>query len=142
MQSVSPDAERKLYVAQTTADLREEAEKIRRELVGRGHKVLPSQPLSMLGDELLPQVSDYLSESSMSIHPVGKAYGVVPEGESESLIAIQNRLAAQKSQSGSSIVYLDSSMWRSRWQQVVVQALKTVPDLYAGSEIIQGQLPD
>ena len=35
----------------------------------------------MLGDELLPQVSDYLSESSMSIHPVGKAYGVVPEGE-------------------------------------------------------------
>ena len=144
VQSVSPDAETKtIYVAQTTADLREEAEKIRRELIGRGHKVLPSQPLSMLGDELLPQVSDYLSESSMSIHPVGKAYGVVPEGESESLIAIQNRLAAQKSQSGG----LDRVVWippdveiKDERQNEFVQALKTVPDLYAGSEIIQGQL--
>ena len=144
VQSVSPDAETKtIYIAQTTADLREEAEKIRRELVGRGHKVLPSQPLSMLGDELLPQVSDYLSESSMSIHPVGKAYGVVPEGESESLIAIQNRLAAQKSQSGG----LDRVVWippdveiKDERQNEFVQALKTVPDLYAGSEIIQGQL--
>lgn len=143
-QSISPDGDTKtIYVAQTTADLRDEAEKIRRELIGRGHRVLPTQPLSMLGDELLPQVTDYLSESSMSIHPVGKAYGVVPEGESESLIAIQNRLAAQQSQSGS----LDRVVWippdieiRDERQNDFVQSLKTVPELYAGSEIIQGQL--
>lgn len=132
-----------IYVAQTTADLREEAEKIRRELIGRGHKVLPSQPLSMLGEELLPQVNDYLNESSLSIHPVGKVYGVVPEGESESLIAIQNRLAAQQAQKGG----LDRVVWippdveiDDDRQNDFVQALKTVPDLYAGSEIIQGQL--
>ena len=140
---ISDDESKTIYIAQTTADLRDEAEKIRRELIGRGHKVLPSQPLSMLGDELLPQVADYLNESSLSIHPVGKAYGVVPEGESESLIAIQNRIAAQKAKQGG----LDRVVWippdveiNDQRQNEFVQALKTVPDLYAGSEIIQGQL--
>ena len=143
LSAVSNTDSKTIYVAQTTADLREEAEKIRRELIGRGHKVLPSQPLSMLGDELLPQVNDYLNESSLSIHPVGKVYGVVPEGESESLIAIQNRLAAEKAQRGG----LDRVVWippdveiDDDRQNEFVQALKTVPDLYAGSEIIQGQL--
>jgi hypothetical protein len=141
--AVSDSDSKTIYIAQTTADLREEAEKIRRELIGRGHKVLPSQPLSMLGDELLPQVNDYLDESSLSIHPIGKVYGVVPEGESESLIAIQNRLAAQRAQQGE----LDRVVWippdvkiDDERQNEFVQALKTVPDLYAGSEIIQGQL--
>ncbi len=143
-QSVATDGDTKtIYLAQTTSDLAGEAEKIRRELIGRGHKVVPSQPLSMVGDELLPQVTDYLSESSLSIHPVGKSYGIVPEGESESLVAIQNRLAAEKTQAGD----LDRVVWIPRdmeiadeRQQDFLQGLKTAPDLYAGAEIIQGQL--
>lgn len=132
-----------VYLAQTTSDLADEAEKIRRELIGRGHKVLPTQPLSMVGDELLPQVNDYLSESSLSIHPIGKSYGIVPEGESESLVAIQNRLAAESTQAGN----LDRVVWIPRdmevadeRQQDFLQGLKTTPNMYAGAEIIQGQL--
>jgi hypothetical protein len=97
----------------------------------------------MVGDELLPQVADYLSESSLSIHPVGKSYGIVPEGESESLVAIQNRIAAEKTQTAD----LDRVVWIPRdleitdqRQQDFLQGLKTAPDLYAGAEIIQGQL--
>ena len=143
-QSAITDGETKtIYLAQTTSDLAGEAEKIRRELIGRGHKVLPAQPLSMIGDELLPQVNDYLSESSLSIHPIGKSYGIVPEGESESLVAIQNRLAAETTQAGD----LDRVVWIPRdmeisdeRQQDFLQGLKTTPDLYAGAEIIQGQL--
>ena len=144
VQSVVTDGDTKtIYLAQTTSDLAGEAEKIRRELIGRGHKVVPSQPLSMVGEELLPQVADYLSESSLSIHPVGKSYGIVPEGESESLIAIQNRLAAEKTHAGD----LDRVVWIPRdleiadeRQQDFLHGLKTAPDLYAGAEIIQGQL--
>ncbi|MGI9468415.1 MAG: serine/threonine-protein kinase [Rubripirellula sp.] len=144
VQSAVTDGDTKtIYLAQTTSDLAGEAEKIRRELIGRGHKVVPSQPLSMVGDELLPQVTDYLSESSLSIHPVGKSYGIVPEGESESLVAIQNRLAAETTQAGD----LDRVVWIPRDMEIVderqqdfLQGLKTAPDLYAGAEIIQGQL--
>ena len=78
-----------VYLAQTTSDLQPEVEKIRRELIGRGHKVVPSQPLSMVGDNLMPQVAEYLSESTLSIHPVGKSYGIVPEGANESMVEIR-----------------------------------------------------
>jgi len=132
-----------VYLAQTTSDLQPEVEKIRRELIGRGHKVVPSQPLSMVGDDLLPQVSDYLSESSLSIHPVGKAYGIVPEGASESMVEIQNRLAAEQTGKSS----LNRVVWIPRdievkddRQQTFLDDLKTTPEMHAGAEIVQDHL--
>jgi len=132
-----------VYLAQTTSDLQPEVEKIRRELIGRGHKVLPSQPLSLVEDDLLPQVAGYLSESSLSIHPVGKSYGIVPEGASESVVEIQNRLAAEQTGNGS----LNRVVWIPRdikvkddRQQTFLDELKTTPEMYAGAEIVQDHL--
>ena len=132
-----------VYLAQTTSDLQPEVEKIRRELIGRGHKVVPSQPLSMVGDDLMPQVAEYLSESALSIHPVGKSYGIVPEGADESMVEIQNRLAAEQTGKSS----LNRVVWIPRdieikdaRQQTFLDGLKTTPEMYAGAEIVQDHL--
>ena len=37
-----------------------------------------------------------LARCRMSIHPVGKSYGLVPEGASLSLLEIQNELAIER----------------------------------------------
>ncbi|MEO1998655.1 MAG: serine/threonine-protein kinase [Planctomycetaceae bacterium] len=141
--SLSHEGAKTVYLAQTTSDLQPEVEKIRRELIGRGHKVLPSQPLSMVGDDLLPQVSEYLSESSLSIHPVGKSYGIVPEGAHESMVEIQNRLAAEQTGKSS----LNRVVWIPRdiqvnddRQQTFLDNLKTTPEMHAGAEIVQDHL--
>ena len=141
--SVGLEGGKTVYLAQTTSDLQPEVEKIRRELIGRGHKVVPSQPLSMVGDDLLPQVAEYLSESAFSIHPVGKSYGIVPEGESESMVEIQNRLAAEQTGKSS----LNRVVWiprdievKDERQQTFLDGLKTTPEMYAGAEIVQDHL--
>ena len=141
--SLGQTAGKTVYLAQTTSDLQPEVEKIRRELIGRGHKVLPTQPLSMVGDDLVPQVAGYLSESALSIHPVGKSYGIVPEGENESMVAIQNRLAAEQTTKSR----LNRVVWIPRdveiddeRQQTFLEGLKTSPELYAGAEIVQDHL--
>ena len=132
-----------VYLAQTTSDLQPEVEKIRRELIGRGHKVVPSQPLSMVGDDLLPQVTEYLSESALSIHPVGKSYGIVPEGADESMVEIQNRLAAEQTgkSSLSRVVWIPRDIEiKDERQQTFLDGLKTTPEMYAGAEIVQDHL--
>jgi serine/threonine protein kinase len=136
---------RTIFLAQTTSDLQPETEKIRRELIGRGHRVLPSKPLTLLGETLAEEVAECLNESSFAIHPVGQSYGIVPEGESESLVAIQNRLAAQHV--GHSdlqrLVWIPKQLdIKDSRQQLFLEELKTKPELFAGAEIIQDHLPN
>ena len=132
-----------VYLAETTSDLQSEVEKIRRELIGRGHKVVPSQPLSLVGDDLMPRVTEYLRESALSIHPVGKSYGIVPEGADESMMEIQNRLAAEQTGKSrlSRVVWIPRDLEiKDKRQQIFLAGLKTNPDMYAGAEIIQDHL--
>ena len=129
-----------VFLANSTSDLQPEVDKIRRELVGRGHNVVPNRVLATIGHELEPQVLSYLEESDLSIHLVGASYGMVPEGSDESIVAIQNRLAADRAtESG-----LERVVWIPRdiqisdnRQQTFLEELKTSPAMHAGAEIIQ-----
>jgi serine/threonine protein kinase len=129
-----------VFLANSTSDLQPEVDKIRRELVGRGHSVVPNRVLATIGHELEPQVLSYLEESDLSIHLVGASYGMVPEGSDESIVAIQNRLAADRAtESG-----LERVVWIPRdiqisdnRQQTFLEELKTSPAMHAGAEIIQ-----
>ena len=129
-----------VFLANSTSDLQPEVDKIRRELVGRGHTVVPNRVLATVGHELEPQVLNYLDESDLSIHLVGASYGLVPEGSEESIVAIQNRLAANRaSESGlQRVVWIPQDIQVSdNRQQEFVEELKTSPEMHAGAEIIQ-----
>jgi TIR domain len=90
-----------VYLAETTADLSEEALEIRRDLKCRGFSVLPSSELSNQAQELKEQVSGYLKRSVLSIHMVGNDYGPIPEGEIvKSKQWIQHDLAMEREKSG------------------------------------------
>ncbi|MCP4657265.1 MAG: hypothetical protein GY856_17790, partial [bacterium] len=89
-----------IYLAETTSDLREGRELIRRELRQRGYRVLPERPLPAAAAELEAQVREELAGCRLSIHPVGRSYGEVPEGAVESLVALQNELAIERGAEG------------------------------------------
>lgn len=86
-----------VYLAETSYDLREERDAIRRDLQQHGHQVLPQQPLSLLADELTHSIPEALAQCSMSIHLLGRNYGVVPEGATRSTVDLQNELAGRRS---------------------------------------------
>jgi len=86
-----------VYLAETTSDLAQQAEEIKRDLRGRGYSVLPAATLPDTSERLTAEVRDALKRSSLSVHLVGRNYGAVPEGAGEKSKAwLQHELAMQR----------------------------------------------
>src|SRR3954466_4089858 len=78
-----------VYLAMTTAELRDERESIRRELEQGGYVGLPNKPLPFAAAEIEAQVREDLGRCRMSVHMVGQTYSLVPEGGRSSLVEMQ-----------------------------------------------------
>ncbi len=89
-----------IFLAETTSDLREQREAIRRDLLQHGHMVFPSRTLPLVASELKETLREDLSQCEVSIHLVGKNYGLVPEGGAESMVEIQNEMAVERAEQG------------------------------------------
>src|SRR6185295_6701433 len=61
-----------IYLAETSFDLREEREAIKRDLVRNGYEVLPDQPLPLLAADFNHIVRDQLSRCTLAVHLIGK----------------------------------------------------------------------
>jgi hypothetical protein len=93
--SAAPDPNRRwVYLATTTSDVADERDRIKRELLERGHVVLPDAPLPILARDVETLVRDCLAKCTIAIHLLGQRYGVTPEDSSESIPALQVRLTA------------------------------------------------
>jgi hypothetical protein len=84
-----------VYLAETSHDLREERETIKRDLIRNGFEVLPDRPLPLVSGDFDAMVREQLKRSKLSIHLIGHNYGVIPEGASRSVIERQQELAAE-----------------------------------------------
>jgi hypothetical protein len=94
--AAAPATAATVYLAETTSDLTEQRDSIKRELTQRGYQVAPDKSLPLVGSAFAREVQEYLSRSKLSIHLIGEHYGIVPEGESRSVIQLQNDLAAMR----------------------------------------------
>lgn len=146
-QEVSPAApnphRRWVYLATTTSDVTEERDRIKRELLERGHVVLPDAPLAMVSRDVETMVRECISKCSIAIHLLGQRYGITPEDSSESIPALQVRLSADWA--------LGTDLQRLIWvpggaesadarQRAFVQQLQEDPALHHRAEIIEGNL--
>jgi hypothetical protein len=85
-----------VYLAATTLELQPERDKIRRELLERGHRVLPDAPLPTLSSEIESAVKACLDQSTVAVHLLGRHYGTTPEDAAESVPALQVRWSAEQ----------------------------------------------
>ena len=145
-----PDAdalplEKKVYLAETTADVSPERDRIRRELQQRGYYVLPDRELSRSAAEFERQVKEHLSRCALSVQLVGSTYGLIPEGEEErSIIRIQEELAARRGtedNSFSRLIWMPPGLEpQGNRHRAFVEALHT--SLGAGAELLQTSVED
>jgi hypothetical protein len=119
-----------VFLAETTSDLREQREAIKRDLQQHGHAVLPARSLPQAAPELTVAVRQDLALCRLSIHMIGRNYSLVPEGGEESLLEIQNELAIERAKTGSfsRLVWIPPGFgwtrgwtsgrtcWRPRWR--------------------------
>ncbi len=98
--SSAPGEEEKkvVFLAECTIDRRDDRDNVKRELEGQGYRVLPKHPLPIEGQRLRREVQEILPEASLSVHLVGERFGMVPEGESKSVIQIQQEVVVADSQ--------------------------------------------
>ena len=134
-----------IFLAETTADLKEEREAIRRDLQQHGYTVLPARGLPMVASEMKTLIAEDLSQCRMSIHPIGRNYGFIPEGSDISLTEIQNELAIERGKQGGFVRLL----WIPAGKQIederqdrLVEELRTDPRMQRGADVLETILED
>lgn len=90
-----PVAKGTVFLAETSYELREEREGIKRDLVRSGYEVLPDRALPLVAPELDAVLREQLRRCKLSIHLIGQNYGIVPDGSTQSVVHWQQQLALQ-----------------------------------------------
>ena len=144
--SVFPRTLGTVYLAQTTRDLSEARDQIKRELQNRGYDILPERELPLISPSYEDEVRQRISRARLSVHLIGGSYGIVPEGAgSRSIVRLQNEIAAERSR--------DETFSRLLWMPVgltpqeTVQAefiehLRTDATTQKGAELLQTPLEE
>jgi hypothetical protein len=134
-----------VYLALTTSDLIDERDKIKRELLQNGFAVLPDQEPPLTAEDFQQTVRDYLQRCRLSVHLIGKHYGVVPEGEYRSILHLQHELALERNgHSGfKRLVWMPTALEPAdERQRKFVEQLQSSADPIKGSELLQIKLED
>ena len=141
--SAAADLMKTVFLAETTSDLRAERDRLRRELLEQGHRVLPDRSLPQVAGELEEVTRSCLEQCNFSIHLIGDRYGLVPEDAAASSIVIQNQLAAHES----SIRELPRIIWMPREvnptddrQAAFIESLVQDPKAQQGADVIRDTL--
>jgi hypothetical protein len=134
-----------VYLAETTSDLRERRDCVRRELVSQGYAVLPDQQLPQVESDCSAFVREQLKASKLSVHMVGEKYGAIPEGTSKSYVELQHELAIERAASGDfcRLIWMPPNlMIADETQRKFIERLETDSRCQAGADILKAPLED
>ncbi len=134
-----------VFLAETTSDLYLERDKIKRELLERGCKVVPDQPLPLHAVEFERAVRAALERSKLSIHLIGSNYGLIPEAAADSVVSLQNRLAAERSRAPEfeRLIWLPPNLAvNDERQQKFVAYLQNDSTAQAGAELLETSIEE
>jgi hypothetical protein len=137
-----------IYLAETGHDLSVQRNIIKRELQRHGYIVLPNQTLPGNANDFERIVRKDVEDASLSIHLIGSAYGEIPDGADRSIVDLQNRFAAEKSQKVSKeqfsrLIWISPTLSNaSERQKAFIDNIKRDVDAQEGAEILQTPLED
>jgi hypothetical protein len=135
-----------IFLAETTSDLREQCEAIKRDLQQHGYTVLPARALPLVASELRAAVRNDLAQCRMSIHLVGKSHSFVPEASAESLLQIQNELAIERGEQDddfSRLLWIPPGLQiEDERQRRLVEQLRLDPRMQKGADLLETSLED
>lgn len=137
-----PTPGRTVYLAATTSDVAESRDDLNRDLQRRGYRMLPDRDLPLVAEELSAAISNYLSESDLSIHLLGARYGARPEGEDRSIPDLQLDLAREFASRHelTQLIWMDQGLQPSEEEQVeLIQRLEAT-NVGSGVEVVRAPL--
>ena len=142
---VTPVKKESVFLAETTTDLKEQRDALRRDLQQHGYTVLPARGLPLVASEMKTSLEEDLAQCRMSIHLVGKNYGFVPEGSSSSLLEIQNELAIERGEKGNFVrlLWIPAGVQIEDARQAkVINDLRMDPRMHTGADLLETLFED
>jgi hypothetical protein len=138
------DTRNVVFLAETTVDRRDDRDNVQRELEGQGYAVLPKQPLPTEGQHLRKEVEGIMAQACVSVHLIGERFGMVPEGESKSVIEIQHELALEGSQQDRHcLIWLPPKLQTKEERQAeFVQTLRQEETIRTNMELLEAPLEE
>ncbi len=140
-----PSHKEAIFLAETTTDLKEQREALRRDLQQHGYTVLPARGLPLVATEMKTSLQEDLARCRMSIHLVGRNYGFVPEGSNASLLEIQNELAIERSEQGNFVrlLWIPTGLQvEDERQAKVINSFRMDPRLHGGADLLETLFED
>ncbi|MGA2420988.1 MAG: TIR domain-containing protein [Candidatus Acidiferrum sp.] len=134
-----------VFLAETTSDVREQRETLRRDLQQHGYVVFPMRPLPSVASEVKAAVSDDLARCQLSVLLVGKNHSSVPEGGMDSLLEIQNELAIERNKKGSfsRLLWIPPALKVEDERQIkFIERLRMDPRILDGADLLETFLED
>ncbi|HZF08945.1 MAG TPA: hypothetical protein VFE33_09170 [Thermoanaerobaculia bacterium] len=137
-----------VYLAETTFEMQEKRDAVKREIQGQGFAVLPDRPLPLLAAECAAVARADLARCLLSVHLVGRSYGIVPEGTAESLVSLQNELAVERASHGGTdgftrLLWLPPDLApEDERQRRFLDHLRTDPRLGNGADLLETPFED
>ena len=132
-----------IFLAETSYDMREFREQLRRELEEYGYTVMPQNPLPLEANALRQELEGMLKGNVLSLHLIGNSYGVVPDGTEQSLVAMQNELAIEcsKAEGLPRMVWVaPDSEGNDPRQQEFLSKMRTESLMQFGAEVIESPI--
>lgn len=144
--SVFSQAQGVVYLAQTTRDLGEERDQIKRELQNRGYDILPDKEMSFISPNYEEAVRECVGRAKLSVHFIGGSYGIIPEGAgSRSIVCLQNEIAAERSRDGAfpRLLWMPVGLTAHEETQArFIENLRTDATTQRGAELLQTPLEE
>jgi len=129
-----------VYLAQTSVDLKERRDAVRRDLLGQGYGVLPDRVLPLTVEEVESAVNEALKRCRLSVHLVGRNYGVVPDGTDRSVEMLQYELAVRRTDAGGffRLVWMPTGLEiEDERQRRFVEALRADPRIQDSADLLE-----
>jgi hypothetical protein len=137
--------QQKIYLAETSSEMKEKRETISRLLSDKGYLVLPDRNLPLEADEYINDVRSIMSECAMSIHILGSKFGLVPEGTEKSKIQLQNEISADVSRQKKimRLIWMPPEIKIEDERQInFIEGLKNSEALLAGADMLISPLEE
>jgi len=134
-----------VYLAETSSDLGDRRDTIRRELQASGYTVLPDQPLPLVEADCVAFVREQLARCRLSIHMIGRNYGIVPDGSTESAVVLQHELAVERAQKGEfcRLIWMPPNLSTDDpRQRLFLDRLESDPRSDAGTDLLKTPIED
>lgn len=140
-----PETRDTVFVADCSNDVADQRDDVKRDLAGHEYQLLPGRPLPLDIEELQQYLKESLDQCRLSIHVIGKSYGMVPEGTDRSVIEIQNDLAIERENKGDfrRIVWIPPGLETDdERQRRFIESLRSDPRIQEGADLLETPLED